>query len=96
MIFFHLKLKIRFTSTLFQKKLCGKYRPGHFKGVIDVVNRFLEIIKPRYIFLGKKDYQQLFLIKKHIDKNQIKTSVISCNTLREKKIFYLILQEIII
>ena len=53
--------------------------------MIDVVNRFLELLTPKYIFLGKKDYQQLFLIKKHIDKNKIKTFVISCNTIRENK-----------
>ena len=69
----------------FSNKLCGKFRPGHFKGVVDVVNRFLELLKPKYIFLGKKDYQQLFLIKKHIDKNKIKTFVVSCNTVRENK-----------
>ncbi len=68
----------------FAKKLCGKHRPGHFKGVVDVVNRFLEILNPKYIYLGKKDFQQLILIKKHIIKNNIKTSVISCNTLRDK------------
>ena len=50
------------------KKLCGKFRKGHFEGVLNVVNRFIEIIKPRYIFLGIKDYQQLYLIKKHIEK----------------------------
>ena len=55
-----------------------------FKGVLNVVNRFLEILNPKYIFLGKKDFQQLFLIKKHIIKNKIKTSVISCNTIRDK------------
>ncbi len=70
----------------FSKKLCGRHRPGHFKGVVNVVNRFLELIKPKYIFLGKKDFQQLFLIKKHIIKNHIRTSVISCNTVREKKL----------
>ena len=68
----------------FSKKLCGKYRKGHFKGVLDVVNRFLEILKPKYILLGKKDFQQLFLIKKHIEKNKINTRVIECNTFREK------------
>ena len=65
------------------KKLCGKFRKGHFEGVLNVVNRFIEIIKPKYIFLGKKDYQQLFLIKKHIEKRKIKSKIIECKTIRE-------------
>ena len=68
----------------FSKKLCGQFRKGHFKGVIDVVNRFLEIIKPKTILLGNKDFQQLYLIKKHIKKNKIKIKVISCKTIRDK------------
>ena len=67
----------------FSKKLCGKFRKGHFEGVLNVVNRFLEIIKPKYIFLGQKDYQQLYLIKKHIQKRKIKSKVIECKTVRE-------------
>ena len=67
----------------FSKKLCGKFRKGHFEGVLNVVNRFIEIIKPRYIFLGKKDYQQLYLIKKHIEKRKIKSKIIECKTIRE-------------
>ena len=67
----------------FSKKLCGKSRKGHFKGVLNVVNRFLEIIKPKYIFLGKKDYQQSYLISKHILKNKINTKIIHCKTIRE-------------
>ena len=67
----------------FAKKLCGKFRKGHFEGVLNVVNRFIEIIKPRYIFLGKKDYQQLYLIKKHIEKRQLKSKIIECKTIRE-------------
>ena len=65
------------------KELCGKFRKGHFKGVLNVVNRFIEIIKPRYIFLGQKDYQQLYLIKKHIEKRKIKSKIIECKTIRE-------------
>ena len=67
----------------FSKKLCGRFRRGHFEGVLNVVNRFLEIIKPRYIYLGKKDYQQLYLIKKHIEKRKIKSKIIECKTIRE-------------
>ena len=82
---FSFKTKNKIYLHPFSNKLCGKFRPGHFKGVIDVVNRLLELIKPRYIFLGKKDFQQLFLIKEHIYMNKIKTTVIPCNTVRENK-----------
>ena len=68
----------------FSKQLCGKFRKGHFEGVLNVVNRFLEIIKPKYIYLGLKDLQQLILIDRHITKNKIKTKIIQCKTVREK------------
>ena len=67
----------------FSKQLCGKFRKSHFKGVLNVVNRLLEIIKPKTIILGKKDFQQLILIKKHIQKNYIPIKVISYKTIRE-------------
>ena len=68
----------------FSKKLCGSFRKGHFEGVLNIVNRFLEIIKPKRIFLGTKDFQQLTLIKKHIIKKKINTKIVSCKTIREK------------
>ena len=63
MIFILLKTKNKIFLDKFSKKLCGKFRKGHFEGVLNVVNRFLEIINPKYIFLGKKDFQQFYLIK---------------------------------
>jgi len=68
----------------FTNKLCGKSRPGHFKGVLNVVNRFIEIIKPRLIFLGSKDFQQLTLIRLHVKKHKIQTRITVCPTIREK------------
>ncbi len=68
----------------FSKKLCGKSRKSHFKGVVNIVNRFLEVICPKYLVLGMKDFQQLFLINKHISKRKIKTKIISCKIVREK------------
>lgn len=66
----------------FSKKLCGQTRKGHFKGVVNVINRFLEIINPKYILLGKKDFQQLFLIKNYFKKRN-KSKIISCKTIRD-------------
>ena len=66
----------------FSKMLCGRFRPGHFKAVVNVVNRFLEIIKPNSIYLGMKDFQQLSLIKLHIIKKNIETKLVSCPTIR--------------
>lgn len=68
----------------FSKKLCGKFKPNHFEGVINIINRFVDIIKPRFIFLGHKDFQQLTLIKLHVSKNNINSKIISCPTIREK------------
>ena len=81
---FKFKTKNKIFLDQFSKKLCGKYRRGHFKGVVDVVNRLLEIIMPKKILLGQKDFQQLVLIKKHIIKNKINTKVIPCKTIRDK------------
>ena len=78
------KVKNKIYLNEFSKHLCGKFRKGHFEGVLNVVNRFLEIIKPKYIFLGQKDLQQLILIDHHILKNSIKCKVIRCKTIREK------------
>ena len=80
---YNFKTKNKIFLDNFSKKLCGRYRKGHFKGVLNVVNRFLELIKPKLIFLGKKDYQQLYLIKKHIEKRKIKSKIIECKTVRE-------------
>ena len=66
-----------------KKVLCGKYRKGHFEGVIDIIDRFLNVINPKYMFLGEKDFQQLFLIKKHAEK-KFRVKIISCKTIRDK------------
>ena len=63
------------------KVLCAKYRKGHFEGVLDVMNRLTKLIKPKKIFMGKKDFQQFFLVKNFIEKN-FNTKVIGCKTIR--------------
>ena len=63
------------------KVLCGKYRPGHFEGVLAVINKFLKDLKVKKIFLGEKDFQQYFLIKNFV-KKKFKTKVVLCKTIR--------------
>ena len=62
-----------------QKILCAKYRKGHFEGVLDVMNRFICIISPKKIFMGEKDFQQLFLVKKFLEQNH-NFKIIRCKT----------------
>ena len=63
------------------KIMCAKYRKGHFEGVIDVMDRFTNLIKPQKIFMGEKDFQQLYLVKRYIEK-KYPTKVITCKTIR--------------
>ena len=75
---------IKFTLKKSQKILCAKYRKGHFEGVLDVMNRFINLIQPKYVFMGEKDFQQLFLIR-YFMKKRYKTKIYSCKTIRDKK-----------
>ena len=61
----------------------GKYRPSHFQGVCQVVNRLLDIVLPDKLYLGQKDYQQCMVITKLVELKGYNTSIIICPTLRE-------------
>ena len=61
----------------------GKYRPGHFQGVCQVMSRLLEIVMPATLFLGRKDYQQCMVIRKLISLKAWKISLDIISTLRE-------------
>ena len=65
--------------------LCAKFRKGHFEGVLDVMNRFTKLIKPKKIFMGEKDFQQLYLTKRYIEK-KYDAKVVSCKTIRDNKL----------
>ena len=70
-------------SEYLSKTLCGISRKGHFDGVCTVVNRLINIVKPKVIFLGEKDWQQLLIIKKMVAKQNIKVAIKSINTQRD-------------
>jgi len=73
----HIKLEKK------DKILCAKYRKGHFEGVLDVMSRLTILIKPKKIFMGKKDFQQFFLVRNFIEQ-KFNTKVIGCKTIRNK------------
>ena len=62
----------------------GEFRPDFFSGVATVVAKLLLQTLPDIAVFGKKDYQQLHLIKKHVDKRNIQIKIIECKTIREK------------
>ncbi len=73
----------RFKMIKYNKILCAKYRPGHFEGVLSVINQFIKKLKINKIFLGEKDYQQYIIIREFLKKNSnVKT--ILCKTIRMK------------
>lgn len=61
----------------------GKYRPGHFQGVCEVVDRLLDIVEPDLLFLGRKDYQQCMVITELIRLTGKSTRLEIVPTMRE-------------
>lgn len=61
----------------------GAYRPGHFNGVMQVVSRFFEIIKPEKAFFGEKDFQQIAVIRAMVKELSLPVEILSCPIVRE-------------
>ena len=66
------------------KILCGISRPIHFNGVAQVVARLFGIVKPDYAVFGEKDYQQLLIINSLVERQGIKTTIVSVPTVRDE------------
>ena len=64
-------------------QLCGAKRAGHFEGVITVIEKLFDLFKPDHVFFGKKDYQQLMLIKKFILDKRYEITLHPIETVRE-------------
>ena len=64
--------------------LCGKFRPGHFEGVAAIVNKLFNVVQPEMAFFGKKDFQQLFLIRELVRQLDSPIKIMSVDTVRHK------------
>ena len=62
----------------------GKFRPGHFNGVAQVVSRLFEIVQPDLAFFGQKDFQQLAVIKDLVRQLNLSVKIIPCDIVREE------------
>jgi len=66
------------------QNLCGLSRPGHFRGVATVCAKLFNIVKPHVAIFGKKDFQQLVVIKRMVEDLNMDLEILGMSTVREK------------
>ncbi|MDX8406034.1 MAG: pantoate--beta-alanine ligase [Mariprofundus sp.] len=75
--------KITLKATALPDCLCGESRPGHFDGVVTVVNILFNIIQPDIAVFGEKDWQQLAIIHRMVSDLQMPVEIVGVETVRE-------------
>lgn len=63
--------------------MCGRSRPGHFQGVTTVVSKLLNLVQPQRAYFGKKDAQQLAIVKRMVADLNLPVEIIGCPIVRE-------------
>lgn len=66
-----------------ENQMEGAHRPGHFDGVGTIVKRLFEIVSPTNAYFGEKDFQQLQIVKKMVEKHKMPVNIIGCPIFRE-------------
>lgn len=61
----------------------GKYRPGHFNGVCQIVSKLFMMVEPHRAYFGEKDFQQLAIIRKMVKQMQFPLQIVGCPIVRE-------------
>ncbi|MBE6282288.1 MAG: pantoate--beta-alanine ligase [Bacteroides sp.] len=62
----------------------GKYRPGHFNGVCQIVSKLFLIVEPHYAYFGEKDFQQLAIIREMVARLDMPVQIVGCPIVREE------------
>lgn len=66
-----------------ENQMEGEHRPGHFDGVGTIIKKLFTIISPDKAYFGEKDFQQLQIVKKLVEKEKLNTEIIGCPIFRE-------------
>lgn len=64
--------------------LCGASRKGHFRGVCTVVLKLVNIVKPHFMYMGDKDYQQQSILRIMLKDLNLETTIVGCPIVREQ------------
>lgn len=75
--------RFQVTETAFSNELCGRHRPGHFSGVLTVVLKLFNLVRPRRAYFGEKDYQQYLLVRDLCAALFVDVDIVACATVRE-------------
>ena len=75
--------RYRVSESELSLRLCGAHRPGHFDGMLTVVMKLLNIVRPTRAYLGEKDYQQLLLVRGMARAFFLDTEIVGCPIVRE-------------
>lgn len=80
----NLETEVKFPFKGLDKMMEGKFRPGHFKGMAQVVKRLLDLVQPDHLYMGQKDFQQFTIVAHMLKTLKMKTQLVVCPILREK------------
>ncbi|TFH18354.1 MAG: pantoate--beta-alanine ligase [Lentisphaerales bacterium] len=70
-------------ETVLSRELCGRLRPGHFRGVTTIVAKLLNIVLPHRAFFGQKDAQQALVVRKLVSDLSFPVEIVTCPTVRD-------------
>ena len=79
----HLNQTMTVTAPAIANELCGASRPGHFSGVATVVAKLFNIVMPQLAVFGKKDFQQLHIIRALVQQFNLPITIVAGDTIRE-------------
>ena len=74
----------RFSYAPLDTVMEGKFRPGHFNGVCQIVSKLFDIVKPHRAYFGEKDFQQLAIIREMVRQLELPLQIVGCPIVREE------------